>query len=122
MFGPRRKCEDWRQKHYFIILQPIDGTWILPFALKVIKSKSFSFSFDKLVQMAVDLGFNPVGFVGDFEFRSIFNASFFTNCLVLYDIHHIFRRLLRKFPGNFPSFINKALKEGRTHTKNVKFS
>jgi len=45
-------------------LQSIDGTWILAFALKVRKSKSFSFNFDKVVEMAVDLGIKPVGFLG----------------------------------------------------------
>jgi len=46
--------------------------------------------------------FKPVSFVGDLE-----NVRLFANCLVVYDIHHLFLRLIRKFPGNFPSLINK---------------
>jgi len=105
---------------FLMFLQSVDGTWILPFAVKVRKSKSHSFTFDNLVKMAIDLGFNPVGFVGDIEFCSIFNASLYSNSFMVYDMHHILRRLVTDFPTTFPSLTNSKIFEGRTHLQNRK--
>jgi len=106
LLDPRGPGDGWGKYTFFMFLQSIDGTLILPFAAKIRESRSTSFTFDNLVKMAIDLGFVPAGFVGDIEFHSIFSASVFSNYLMVYDIHHILRRLIRNYQTNFPSFAN----------------